>query len=227
MKVVRIMAYEIEWMGTPNYKKGRQGRKPVAIVDHITAGLMPGCLAWMRNPAAKASAHYLVTRTGHIYQLVKEEDTAWHAGAANCPTWPLYDGSNPNRYTIGIEHEGQPNEPFTEPQYQATLWLHQHLALKRGIPIDRNHIIGHYRIDSVNRPNCPGPCFPWDRLFSDLRMGRGAMKVVEVPQWKKQVVKEAENAGIIAKGIHRPEETPDKAFVLAVVLNMMRKVGGK
>lgn len=160
----------IKWAPSPNYSS-RNGKKIIAIVDHITAGLMPGCLSWMRNPSAKASAHYLVTRNGEIYQLVKESDAAWHAGAVNKPSWSLYDGTNPNRYTVGIEHEGYPHEPLTEAQYQATLQLHRELINKYSIPIDTEHIIGHYRIDSVNRPNCPGPKFPWHRLFNDLRMG--------------------------------------------------------
>lgn len=159
---------EIKWAGSPNYSS-RSGRQPIAIVDHITAGLMPGCLTWMQNPKAKASAHYLVTRSGEVYQLVKDEYAAWHAGAVNKPSWSLYDGTNPNRYTIGIEHEGYPDEPLTEAQYQATLQLHRELIGKYSIPIDTDHIIGHYRIDSVNRPNCPGPKFPWYRLFNDLR----------------------------------------------------------
>lgn len=159
----------IEWVGTPNFKAGRNGRKPIAIVNHITAGRMPGCLSWMQNPQAQASSNYLVTKDGRILQLVRDEDTAWANGGVNKPSWPLYDGTNPNRYTISIEHEGLPGETLTEPQYQATLWLHRHLCQKWGIPIDRDHIIGHYRIDSVNRPNCPGPGFPWERLFYDLQ----------------------------------------------------------
>lgn len=162
----------IEWAGTPNYRQGRNGRQPVAIVNHITAGAFPGCLSWMQNPAAEASAHYLITKKGNIFQLVKDEDTAWHAGAVNRPSWPLYDGTNPNRYTIGIEHEGQPGDELTGEQYQATLWLHRQLISRWVIPVDRDHIIGHYRIDSVNRPNCPGAGFPWDRLFADLQSGK-------------------------------------------------------
>jgi len=165
---------------SPNYTAGRKGRKPIAIVNHITAGLMPGCLSWMCNPAAKASAHYLVTRKGEVYQLVEDANASWHAGEVKRPNWPLYDGSNPNRYTIGIEHEGKPNEPLTEAQYQATLALHQQLIQKHGIPVDRDHIIGHYRIDSVNRPNCPGPKFPWDRLFTDLRGDEDMLSPVKI-----------------------------------------------
>lgn len=52
----------------------------------------------------------------------------------------------------------------------------------------------------------------------------GAQKVAEVPAWMIQVVKEAEDVGIITKNVHKPEEIPNKAFVLAVVLNAMKKL---
>lgn len=163
----------IQWAGSPNFTAGRNGKKIIAIVDHITAGLMPGTLSWMKNPAAKASAHYLVTKKGEIYQLVKDQDTAWHAGIVNKPSWPLYDGTNPNRYTVGIEHECVSGGELTKAQYQATLWLHKQLVQNYGIPATIDHIIGHNRIDSVNRPNDPGPLFPWQRLFADLT-GQGS-----------------------------------------------------
>ena len=159
---------------SPNYSIGRKGRNIVAIVNHKTAGRFPGCLTWLCNPVAQASAHYLITRRGVIYQLVQDEDRAWQAGIVNQPDWSLYDGTNPNSYTIGIEHEDYDEdgeESLTEIQYQASLWLHKKLTEKWGIPIDRDHIIGHYRIDSVNRPNCPGPNFPWERLFNNLKGG--------------------------------------------------------
>lgn len=161
----------VQFTGTPNYQKGRGGRKPIAIVNHITAGLMPGCLSWMRNPVAKASAHYLVTKTGEIFQLVKDEDTAWHAGIVNRPSWQLYDGTNPNRYTIGIEHECISGGALTAEQYKSSLWLHEHLINKHGILISKDCIIGHCHIDSINRPNDPGTYFPWDNLFRDLLKG--------------------------------------------------------
>lgn len=159
----------IEWVPSPNYRTGRNGKKIIAIVNHITAGKMPGTLSWLTNRNAQASSHYLVTKKGEIYQLVKDEDTAWHAGQVNKATWTLYDGTNPNAYTIGIEHETLAGEALTEKQYQATLWLHKMLIDKWKIPIDKDHIIGHYKIDAVNRPNDPGSNFPWDRLFADLK----------------------------------------------------------
>jgi len=158
----------IQQAPSPNFRAGRKGRRIIAIVNHITAGLMPGTLSWLRNPQAQASAHYLVTKKGEIFQMVNDSDMAWHAGIVKNPHWPMYDGTNPNFYTIGIEHEALAGEVLTEPQYQATLWLHRQLVAKYGIPVDQDHIIGHYRLDSVNRKNDPGSGFPWDRLFKDM-----------------------------------------------------------
>ena len=166
---------QIEWKPSPNFWVGRNGKSIIAIVNHITAGLMPGTLSWLQNPKAQASAHYLVTKSGDIYQPVKDEDTAWACGLVIKPNWSLYDGTNPNRYTINIEHEALAGEGLTEEQYQATLWLHRQLIDRWGILVDRDHILGHYRIDSVNRPNDPGAAFPWDRLFNDLKRDEGCV----------------------------------------------------
>lgn len=171
---------EIIQKPSPNFTAGRKSRKILAIVNHITAGLMPGTLSWLRNPAAKASAHYLVSKNGEVFQLVKDEDTAWHAGIVKQPDWPLYDGSNPNFYTLGIEHEALAGEGLTEKQYQASLWLHRQLLKKWGIKLDREHIIGHYRIDGIDRKNDPGAAFPWDKLFQDLNNKDNTLEAVNI-----------------------------------------------
>jgi len=157
-----------EWNPSPNFSS-REGRKINTIVDHITQGGFPGCVDWLKNPASVASAHYVVTKLGRIIQLVKEGDKAWSNGSYNRGSWNLYDGTNPNLTTISIEHEGLTGELLTEAQYQSSLFLHRELIAKYSLPIDEEHIIGHYRLDSVNKSNCPGSGFPWVRLFSDLR----------------------------------------------------------
>lgn len=91
------MGFVIEWHPSPNFSS-REGRTPIAIVDHITAGAFPGCQDWLCDPAAQASAGYIVTKIGRIIQLVKDGAKAWHAGVVNKPSWVLYDGSNPNVY---------------------------------------------------------------------------------------------------------------------------------
>lgn len=44
-------------------------------------------------------------------------------------------------------------------------------------------------------------------------------------QWKLDIMKDAEQAGLIEKGKHQPDETATKWFVLAVCLNLLK--GGK
>jgi len=220
------VSFKIKWNPSPNFSVGRrkydyQTESILAIVNHKTAGKFPGCLSWMCNPQAEASAHYLITRAGEIYQLVKDEDTSWHGGIVNKPNWNLYNSIryNPNRYTIGIEHEdydGDGEEGLTEIQYQASMWLHNQLIKKYNIPIDTEHIVGHYRIDSVNRPNCPGNAFPWDKLFTDLKGG------TQVEQWKLDIIAKAKNMGIVSTD-HNPDEPATKWFVLAVIINMIEK----
>lgn len=217
-----VQQFKIEWAGTPNFSQGRRGKRIIAIVNHITAGNYPGCLSWMQNLKAQASAHYLVTRAGEIFQMVKDEDTSWHAGIVNRPSWQLYDKTNPNQYTIGIEHEGFDGN-LTEVQYQSTLWLHRRLCSKWGIPVDRDHIIGHYRIDSVNRPNCPGPKFPWNRLFVDLQYQKKEEAIMAVfkdivNHWAKGDIEWLAERGLVAKAENfRPNDTITRAETAVLI----------
>jgi N-acetyl-anhydromuramyl-L-alanine amidase AmpD len=182
------MTYTIKWVGTApgNYHPGRNGYKPVAIVNHIMCGTMAGTDAWFNDRRASVSAHYGVSRKGEIHQYVKDEDTAYAVGHLDHPTWSLINKYpiNPNDWTISIEHEGYPEDGLTEPQYQATLWLHKYLIAKHGIPVDREHIVGHCVLDTVNRKDCPGDKFPWDRLFKDLGVNTPAPKAVSHPTLK-------------------------------------------
>jgi N-acetylmuramoyl-L-alanine amidase len=183
---------EIKWIGSPNFYKGRNGARIIAIVNHIMCGTLAGTDAWFNNRASQVSAHYGVGKNGEIHQYVKDEDTAWAVGIVHNPTWALYGqtGGHPNQCTISIEHEGQPEDGLTEAQYQATLWLHKQLIAKHGIPIDRNHIIGHCELDTVSRKDCPGPKFPWDRLFKDLAPKSAASHIASAGGGDDVTVKE-------------------------------------
>ena len=208
---------EVIWEASPNFGPGRNGRKVITIVDHITAGEFPGCLSWMQNPLSKVSAHYLITRAGAIIQMVREADRAYHAGIVDRLDWDLYDGFNPNNSTIGIEHEGAAGDGLTEPQYQSSLWLHQELSKKYEIPIDSDHIIGHSRINKDH--DCPGTGFPWDRLFQDLKEESDILKVAVLLNTKDDFwagVDVAEKNGDCAIFL-RPSDEAKKAETLIVV----------
>ena len=157
------------WKGSPNFSSPK-GYKIIAIVDHIMSGTLAGTDSWFANPASQVSSHFGVGKKGEIHQYVDLKNPAWANGGVNKPSWPLLiPGVNPNYYTVSIEHEGESGDVMPEAQYQATLALHRWLIETLNIPVTRDNIIGHYRIDSVNKSGCPGTGFPWDRLFQDLK----------------------------------------------------------
>jgi hypothetical protein len=166
----------IIWKGpVPNYWAGRNGKNVIAICDHIMQGTLGSTDGWFHNAAAEASSTYGIGTDGTIYQWVKEEDSAWANGVVNVsggtPAWLSSlsrQGVNINTVTISIEHAGYTGNAMPEAQYQATLWLHKQIIPKYNIPLDREHIIGHYQVDIVNRSGCPGTGFPWTRLLNDL-----------------------------------------------------------
>lgn len=171
----------------PSRNKGPRGTSfPRAIVNHITAGSLSSVDNWFtsRNNDL-ASAHFCVGRKGEIHQYVPIEERAWHAGLAKgaskfatAELVKLYPNVNPNAYTVGIEHEGYEGNgidgDITEEQFWASVWLHKYIQLhviekyKVQIELDEKHVIGHFQVDPRRKPNCPGPQFPWERLYSEL-----------------------------------------------------------
>lgn len=171
----------IVWRGNEHTNKSdRKGWFPLAIVNHVVDGSATSCDHWFRSPNNNvSSAHFCVAKDGTIRQYVKLEDMAWGNGltASNIPNAlsPLVRrlGANPNLYTVSIEHEGH-DGTLTEKQFEATVWLHRYIRdeVKRiwsyEIPFNRSHILGHFEIDPVRKPNCPGPNYPWGRLITSL-----------------------------------------------------------
>lgn len=156
-------------LSSPNCDQGRGGQAVVGICYHIAAGSRAGVVEWFATPASKVSSHFLVCRDGTILQFVELSDTAWTQGVVNRPTWPLIaQYPAPNRALIGIEHEGQTGDAWTEEMYAGDLALTLYLCERFGIRPERPYLLGHNELDSANRPQCPGPTFPWDRLLRDL-----------------------------------------------------------
>jgi hypothetical protein len=117
------------------------------IVIHDTEGSYGSAIQEFQNPATQASAHYVVSDLGQITQMVAEKDIAWHAG-----NWDY------NTRSIGIEHEGFASGPswYTTAMYQASAHLAASICSRWGVPMDRNHVIGHYEVPDPNNPGLYG-----------------------------------------------------------------------
>lgn len=140
---------------SPNFRKGRGGQSPIAIVIHIMEGSLKGTDKWFSDPNSGVSAHYGIGKNGTIHSYVDEKNVAWHAGIVNKPSWRLMPGINPNLVTIGIEHEGVSTGVWPDAQKKASGKLISDIAKRYNITLDRDHIIGHCEIDSIRKKNCP------------------------------------------------------------------------
>ncbi|MEL6991066.1 MAG: N-acetylmuramoyl-L-alanine amidase [Pseudomonadota bacterium] len=155
------------WVPSPNFAPRRGGAQPGLIVLHYTA--MQTCdvaLARLCDPAAEVSAHYLISETGEIFQLVDEAQRAWHAGQGR---WHEID--DVNSHSIGIELANTGNAPFPEPQMSALEDLITAIMQRHGVAPEG--VIGHSDM-APGRKSDPGPHFDWLRLERQgLAHGRG------------------------------------------------------
>ncbi len=171
---------------SPNFAVGRKGYKPEIIVLHIMDGSLGGTDSWFATPSSQVSSHYGVGLNGEIHQYVDEENTAWTQGLKippiNLPpTFKLYkQGLNPNVYCLSIEHEGHDLSKAPQTQLNSTVELIRAMAGRWGIPIDRDHIIGHYEVDPIRKPNCPAT----DKSILDtiVKMAQDEMVNLQVPK---------------------------------------------
>lgn len=141
---------------SPNFFSGRGGKKPEIVVLHIMAGTLAGTDTWFGKTSSQVSSHYGIGADGTIHQYVDEKDTAWANGRVSNPTSTIVKskGGNPNQYSISIEHEGNDLSKQPNAEIEASAALVADICSRWGIPIDREHIIGHYEIYSI-KPNCP------------------------------------------------------------------------
>lgn len=143
-----------------NYTAVSYDRGIKYVVIHTADGSYWGTISWFKNPSAKVSAHYVVSKGGAIAQCVKDKDIAWHAG-----NWTY------NKHSIGIEHEGYTYQNgWTDAQYKASAKLTRWICLTYGIPMDRQHIIGHIEVPGATHTD-PGPYFDWTYYMNLVKNG--------------------------------------------------------
>lgn len=125
------------------------------IVVHVTQGSFGSSVDAFKNPFHRASAHYIVGGDGHVEQMVRELDVAFHSGSRSM-----------NERSVGIEHVGFVNRPrdFTDAMYEASARLAADICRRYGIPADREHIVGHSEVPGADHTD-PGRHWDWDRYI--------------------------------------------------------------
>lgn len=142
---------------SPNQTARRDGLRPELVVLHFTA--MDSCAAALERlctAAFEVSAHYLISRHGDVYQLVNEDQRAWHAGAG---TWQ--GRGDVNSRSIGIELDNTGRTPFAAAQMDRLETLLGGILQRWEIPA--SGVIGHSDMAPTRKAD-PGRRFDWRRL---------------------------------------------------------------
>ncbi len=128
------------------------------VVDFFLNRLDPEAHPYFRQIAKlRVSAHFFIDRRGGIVQFVDTDRKAWHAGESSLAGVP-----DVNRFSIGIELEGDEASPYADAQYESLAGLVSALrSAHPGISADR--IVGHEDV-APGRKRDPGPLFDWERL---------------------------------------------------------------
>lgn len=196
------MAFDIRTKASPN----RGGEiSPSLIVLHDTAGAIENesSIAWLCNPQARASAHFVIDRLGKITQLVSCNIKAWHAGKS------IYQGrQNVNDFSIGIEHvnpgkmlvggktawgrvydpDSYPTVPVTTPHHGSGHWMpYTELQLASSLELilalrDRygiEDIAPHWEI-SPGRKVDTNPLFPLAQFRGKLEGRQDSSMLIQV-----------------------------------------------
>lgn len=132
------------------------------IDDLFTNRLDPAAHPYFASLAGqRVSSHMLIRRDGEVVQYVPFTERAWHAGDS------CYQGRSAcNDFSIGIELEGQDEEPYAAIQYERLAAVIDVLVTAfPGLSHDR--IVGHCDI-SPDRKTDPGPAFDWALLQEKL-----------------------------------------------------------
>jgi hypothetical protein len=129
------------------------------VVIHVVQGSYATALKVFRDPDHAAAAHYVVRKDGHVAQMIRELDVAFHAGNRSY-----------NERSIGIEHEGWVDRPasFTDAMYRSSARLTASICARYGIPVDRKHLIGHVQVPGTDHTD-PGRYWNWDRYLRLVR----------------------------------------------------------
>lgn len=151
------------------HQSARGGEVIKLVVVHGDAGKSDaGTVSWLEAPESKVSYHYLVGRDGTIYQFVREDLKAWHAGKSEWPGCTVGGSVNPTSVGVAFANDG--TEPYRPLQYKAGAKLVADICKRHHIPV---HMIrGHYEV-SPGRKSDPWPHFDWGELYRLLGLFAG------------------------------------------------------
>ena len=152
------MHLKITQKPSKNLDKLKDRRIKYIIIHYTGMKDQKSAIKRLQSKVAKVSCHYLISRGGKVYQMVRDPDVAWHAGKSK---WGK--DINLNSKSIGIELVNKGFESFPKKQIVALIKILK--ILKKKYKIKPSYILGHEDI-SPGRKSDPGSKFPWKILYN-------------------------------------------------------------
>jgi N-acetylmuramoyl-L-alanine amidase len=150
-----------------SYKAKSQDSRAQFLILHFTGGTWDASLKILTEGAV--SSHYLVRDNPvKVYQLVDENQRAYHAGQSSWQGQTQLNAASigieiqnlgDTQGTNGIEYHAYPRE-----QLDVLIALIKDIVARHQIRPDR--ILGHSDIAPMRKVD-PGPTFPWKRLADE------------------------------------------------------------
>ena len=164
------------WRSSPNQDVRPEGLTPdLVVIHHISlppSGFVDGSCTqfivdFFQNKLdsslhpyfeeiadQKVSSHFLISRSGEVFQFVSTQNKAWHAGVSS-----FMGREKCNDFSIGIELEGDGDHPFEDIQYSALAKLSSQLSAV----YPNLQFAGHSDI-APGRKTDPGIQFNWQKF---------------------------------------------------------------
>ena len=142
-------------------KKPRNKDKIKFLIIHYTGmQSMRASIKRLVSVKHKVSCHYLISRAGKIFQMVEDNQVAWHAGKSK---WGTIENLNINSIGIELVNNGHKfgYQKFSAKQINALVKLC--IKLKKKYKIKNRCILGHSDIAPLRKSD-PGEKFPWLKL---------------------------------------------------------------
>ena len=163
------MSYAIDTSHPSPNHSARAGAPITMIVMHATVGSYESSLAWLTNPSSGVSTHYLISKAGHIAQLVPTDLAAWHAGRSQ---WFNLGSEDIQRQSIGVELENanDGHDPYPPAQIASATLLGRDLVARYQIV--RDMVVRHLDIATPRGRKTDPAGLLWPAFRDGLYSGR-------------------------------------------------------
>ncbi len=163
---------------SPNFNKRISNKINLIIIHYTALKSINESIEYLCAKKNRVSAHYLISKTGAIYNLVPENQRAWHAGES------YWKGEKDiNSQSIGIELDYLPlknHNKYTKELINSLIKLLKLLIKK--YKIKPHNILGHSDVAPYRKID-PGTNFPW-HIFEEKKISFKIKKLSNVSEIK-------------------------------------------